>query len=695
MGMNVNAPHQTLLAKIHDAGGMAAWIVGHRTARVALILVVLGLTASAYYPGLSGGFVFDDFPNIVSNTQLHIHTLTLSSLWSASFSSQAGILHRPISMLTFALNYYFFGIKPFSFKLVNLIIHLANGVGLFILGTQLLNAYRRIYRPALSGQQVYWVALAASTAWLLHPLNFTGVLYVVQRMTSLSTLFTIVGLCFYLWGRWRLWDRRRGLGLMLTGVAGFGLLSLLSKESGALLPVYMLVIEATLFRFRSQDGVIDRKVQWFFLLFLVVPAISGLIWIASDPGAFFGGYAFRNFTPVQRLLTEARVIAFYLRLIFVPSLNQLGLYHDDIAISHGLLQPPTTLASIVLILALFGTAAIVRRRAPLVSLGILWFFTGQILESTILPLEIAFEHRNYLADFGILLPLCYALLDTTRMAATLAVRRTALVLFLVMLFIVTYMRSENWSSTFEEAVTEAQFHPDSPQAQYDAGRIFVNLVLSGKTQFTEQAYHYLERSARLDTTGIMADVGLIIFASKHGDRIDPDWFASIEQKLRHDPVTPSTVSSLGHLQVCQQGPCQISNSQMTSLFSDAFHNLILNRTPQQRADVLTIYGSFLINKLNDFPDGKVAFEKAVHIDPGQMQYRINLIKLLIAMHLYREAHSQLAELAAADSLDQYEEQIKPLRQELARLPDRNLIPRPPAAHASSDSAGRRLSLLKK
>ena len=691
--MNVNALHQSLLAKIHDAGGIAAWIVGHRTARIALLLVALGLTASAYYPGLTGGFVFDDFPNILNNAQLHIHTLTLRSLWSASFSSQAGILRRPISMLTFALNYYFFGIKPFSFKLVNLIIHLANGVGLFILGSQLLNIYRHIHRPTLSRHQVYWVALAASTAWLLHPLNFTGVMYVVQRMTSLSTLFTIAGLCFYLWGRWRLWNRRKGFGLMLTGIAGFGFLSLLSKESGALLPLYMFVIEATFFRFRTQDGVIDRKVQWFFFLFLVVPAIGGLIWIAFDPATFFGGYAFRNFTPVQRLLTEARVIAFYLRLIFVPSLNQLGLYHDDIAISHGLLQPPTTLASIVLILALFGTAAIMRRRAPLVSLGILWFFTGQILESTILPLEIAFEHRNYLADFGILLPLCYALLDTSHAVGTLAARRTALVVFIAMLSIVTYMRSENWSSSFEEAVTEARFHPDSPQAQYDAGRIFVNLALSGKAQFSGYAYHYLERSAKLDTTGIMADVGLIIFASKHGDRIDPGWLAAIEQKLRHDPVTPSTISSLGHLQVCQQGPCRVSDVQMTTLFSDAFHNPILYRTPQQYADTLTIYGSFLINKLHDFPGGRVAFEKAVQVDPGQLQYRINLTKLLIAMHLYRDAHLQLAALAATDSLGEYDEQIKPLRQELALLPDRNI--RPAATPASLHSANKPLSLLKK
>ncbi len=662
------------------------------TVRMALILIVLGLTVVAYYPGLSGGFVFDDFPNILNNTQLHIHTLTWGSLWNASLSSRAGILHRPVSMLTFALNFYFFGIKPFSFKLVNLVIHLANGVGLFILGSQLLNAYRQIHRSTLSERQAYWIALSASAAWLLHPLNLTAVLYVVQRMTSLSTLFTIAGLCFFLWGRWRLWNGRKGLGLMLTGVVGFGLLALFSKESGALLPVYMLVIETTIFRFRTRDSGTDRTVLWFFLLFLVLPTLGGFIWIAIDPQVFFGGYVFRSFGPLQRVLTEARVIVFYLRLIFVPSLNQLGLYHDDIAISHGLLQPPITLASTALILALLSTAAMVRRRAPLVSFGILWFFTGQILESTVLPLEIAFEHRNYLADYGILLPLCYALLDTSRAAATLPLRRTALALFIAMLSTITYLRSESWNSDVEQAATEARFHPDSPRSQYDAGRIFANLALAGQQQFTGRAYHYLERSAQLDTAGIMADIGLIVFASRHGDKIDPDWLTAIGQKLRLDPITPSSITSIGQLQTCQQGPCRISNGRMRALFGDAFRNPLLYRTTQQYADMLTIYGSFLINKLDDFPDGKVAFEKAVRVDPVQLQYRVNLTKLLIAMYLYRDARSQLAALVAADPLNTHSEQIKSLREELARLPDRNL--RPPVARLSSATASRRRSLLK-
>ena len=459
---------------------------------------------------------------------------------------------------------------------------------------------------------------------------------------------------------------------MVTGAVVFGTLAVLSKESGALLPLYMLVVELTLFRFRSRAGKVDPAVLVYFLIFLALPAAAGLVWMAHDPAVFFGGYIFHTFTPLQRLLTETRVIVFYLRLIFAPSLNQLGLYHDDIAISHGLLQPPQTLASIVLILALFATAALVRRRAPLVTLGILWFFTGQVLESTILPLDIAFEFRNYLADYGILLPVCAALLDSTHSSRTLLLRRSTLALFIGMLSVITWMRAENWSSTYMEAVTEAQFHPDSPQSQYDAGRIYANLALSGQKQYAPLAYQHLRRAAHLGHTSIMADTGLIIFAGKYGDRIDPPWISAIERRLAHAPVTPSTVTSMSQLQTCQQGPCRISNSAMTALFRAAFHNSLLFRTTQQYADMVTIYGSFLINRLHDPRDGRIAFEKATHIDPGQLQYQVNLTRLLVAMGRYRDARRHLAALAQADTLGNHSHQVDLLRRELAALPDRNL-----------------------
>ncbi|HDO34469.1 MAG TPA: hypothetical protein ENH08_05055, partial [Chromatiales bacterium] len=111
-----------------------------------VLFALLALTAAAYWPGLAGGYLYDDMPNIVDNTRVHLHTLAPEALLSASFSSHAGPLMRPISMASFALDYYFFGPAPYAFKVTNLAVHLLNGLLIFWLTTLVLRGYRR-YRP--------------------------------------------------------------------------------------------------------------------------------------------------------------------------------------------------------------------------------------------------------------------------------------------------------------------------------------------------------------------------------------------------------------------------------------------------------------------------------------------------------------------------------------------------------------------
>ena len=222
-------------------------------------------------------------------------------------------------------------------------------------------------------------------------------------MTSLATLFLVCGLCLYVAGRLRMLDNRRGLPLILTGLLVFGGLAIFSKENGALLPLYMLVVEMTLFRFRGSKGQADKAVIIFFLATVAIPAGLLLLYLSMHPAAVLGGYSGRNFTLTERLLTESRVLVFYLKMIIMPSITELGLYHDDIAVSRGLLEPPTTLYSLITLSGLLLGALLLLKKRPLVSLGILWFFAGHVLESSIYPLEIAHEHRNYLADYGILL----------------------------------------------------------------------------------------------------------------------------------------------------------------------------------------------------------------------------------------------------------------------------------------------------
>jgi hypothetical protein len=299
-----------------------------------LFLLVSLFTAVIYYPGLAGDYMFDDMPNLLLNGQLDIDSPDLDSLQDAAFSSGAGILRRPVSMASFTLNRYFFGIAPYSHKVVNLVIHLLTGLTLFVLTRLVARSYRQYRDPHFSAAAVNWIPLVVCGLWLIHPLNLSTVLYIVQRMTSLAALFTAGGLCLYVIGRQRMLAGKHGLSFIMTGLLVFGGLAVFSKENGALLPLYMLVLELALFRFLDSAGRPDRTVITFFAVIVALPAMVILLYIWINPLALLN-YNGRDFTLTERVLTEARILVFYLKMIIMPSIRELGLYHDDITLSHG------------------------------------------------------------------------------------------------------------------------------------------------------------------------------------------------------------------------------------------------------------------------------------------------------------------------------------------------------------------------
>src|SRR5690606_14151322 len=96
------------------------------------------LAAAVFMPGLSGGFFFDDYPNIVTNPLVHaeeLNTETLSRAWRAY---QPGMWGRPLATLSFALDYYLWGKQPFGFKLTSLVVHGLNTLLVFALFSVLL-----------------------------------------------------------------------------------------------------------------------------------------------------------------------------------------------------------------------------------------------------------------------------------------------------------------------------------------------------------------------------------------------------------------------------------------------------------------------------------------------------------------------------------------------------------------------------
>lgn len=439
--------------------------------------LLLLVTAAAYGPGLTGGFILDDGANLGSLARIE-GLLDWRQLASFVFSSAINVGNRYVSLLSFGLQYSSWPGDPWSFKLVNLILHLLNGcllLGLFVRAGALMGMASR-HRLA--------AGLFAASLWLLHPLAVSTVLYVVQRMTQLATLFTLIGLLAYLHGRIQLAERPlAGYGWMSAGVAAGGLFAVLSKETGILLPVYILALEATLL----QSVARGRGWRLWAAVFLVAPLVLAAGYLATTLWpALANGYRLRDFSTGERLLTEARALVDYLQMILFPRPSLLGVFHDDYVVSRSVLDPPQTLAAMMLVAALLASGVWLRNRAPAYGFAVLWFFGGHLLESTVIPLELYFEHRNYLPMAGVLWAASYYLWKGWNGRRDKSIIRHlflgAGLAWLCVLTALTYFESRIWGNPMAQAITWAQEHPASPRAQLYGAAAWLALNDAGRAQ---------------------------------------------------------------------------------------------------------------------------------------------------------------------------------------------------------------------
>jgi len=623
------------------------------------LLVALVVTVLVYQRGLSGPFLFDDGPNIVQNSKLAIHDLNLGTLKQAAYYGYSGPLLRPLSMMSFAVNYYATGLDPYYFKLTNLVIHLCNGVGLFILTWLLLGFYRKRFEPGLSIAHAQWVSLAVATAWLLHPFNLTSVLYIVQRMTSLAALFSIWGLVLFLLGRVRLYEGKNGLLPMLAGLLLFTPLAVLSKENGALLPLLMLVMEVTLFGFHAEKTSARRFLAGFYVLSVAIPAVIASGYLAMHTEWWLAGYKTRDFTLTERVMTEARVVWFYIGQIMLPSTAQMGLYHDDIAISRGWFQPASTALAMAGLIALLALAFIARKKAPIISFGVLFFLAGHALESTIWPLEIAHEHRNYLPMYGILLTLFFYLLYPLKYIDNLRLRQMVAVLLIGLFAFNTFARAGKWANPQSLFQAEVEHHPGSALANGEMGAVYSNIVTPDSFGMATNyifARGYFEMAAKLDRNDTKPLFGLIMLNTSRGKIVEPGWLQELAHRLEAAPYAAVTSDKLLSLTECQLGgKCELTDTEFAGLLQAALRNPTL--TGLNRAKVLYALSSYTINVARDYPAALRIMQQMVQAAPQNVAYRIKLIEFLTALRRIDEAKEQLAIVKRMDTLQDHSAEI--------------------------------------
>lgn len=494
---------------------------------IIIFFFILVLTVFVYWTGLQGNFLFDDYPNLQD-----LGTYGVIDSWdkvrnfiSNGFSGPTG---RPISLLSFLIDANTWPASPYSFKYTNLMIHLLNGVLLYWAILLLLKNYN--YKENKS----IWIALVASAIWLLHPYFVSTTLYVVQRMAQLATLFSLVGIVGYLKCRLSIPFRPVRAYIGMVFFLGLGtVFATYSKENGALLPFLILVIEF------CNPNKMNRPIWQWRAFFLWLPSIAILVVLskyitfAEDP------WPNRNFNMIERLYSESRILCEYLFNLLIPQVELRGLYQDAFIVSKSIFNPITTLYSIVFLLALLFLALFFKNRYPLFALGILFFLTAHLMESTVIGLELYFEHRNYLAAIFLFLPIVSGL-------ALLKDRIDARLVNLIVIFILgglsffTYERAKLWGNTPALELYWAQNSPNSPRAQSSiAGMLFDQGRVLEANLFLETAIQRMPESALLNMRLLLQKV--------YSDIATEQDFTITSQMLRKQPFDAQAVQALRNL----------------------------------------------------------------------------------------------------------------------------------------------------
>lgn len=496
-----------------------------RSALIAGWLILLLATVFAYLPGLSGPFLLDDFGSIAPLGNLGgVHDwMTFKAF---VFGGHAGPTGRPISLLTFLMDANDWPADPWAFKRTNLVIHLVNGVLIGALIRRILSAL------GYDKNNARWVALVSAGVWLLHPFLVSTTLYAVQRMAQLSTLFIFAGLLGHLYGRSMIARNARNAYLVMSLSMGvFTLLAVLSKENGILLPLLIGVSELTVFSVQKRSsGALNRYWVWTFL---VAPSIIILLYLTrvALSQSFFDITPPRDFSIYERVLTQPRILFDYLQNWFVPKLYTAGVFQDHFAKSTGLFSPLTTALSVVLHVSIISIAIVYRRRWPLFALAALFFYASHVLESTVINLELYFEHRNYLAVAFLVVPLVTMLQKRVSGKSFLAV---AVCVMLILTGFTRYSATvwADYSSMIEVAARKA---PMSARAQgqyaadlYNAQRYdeSLSVVQRAIENIPDSAFLYLTQ------TNILCSLGIL----------DDDVLATAAEVISSKPYDPRSIS---------------------------------------------------------------------------------------------------------------------------------------------------------
>lgn len=622
------------------SGQIRPWAQARRinlSVLLALALIIV-FSFTCYWPGTSGDFILDDALNLGALQKFGgVHDL--DSLRLFVFQGVSGPTGRPLALLSFLLDGQTWPSDPFAFKRTNILIHTLNGMLIFAVIFKLFQMLGK------RNDRAVIIAFLGAILWTLHPLNVSTVLYIIQRMTELTALFTLAGIWCYLHGRQKLPSSPGPAYVwMSAGVLVFGLLATLCKENGVLLPLYILALELTLLQS------IQRPPHWRYwaIPFLATPALIIFAYLGYVTDHHLAHYAQRDFSLYERLLTEPRVLLDYVAKIIFP-VHTPGLFFDDYQHSTALLSPISTLLAILALTGSVIASLLFRHKYPVLSFAVLWFLAGHLLESSVLSLELYFEHRNYLPMLGILIALVYYAEKLFFAKKRLFVSVAGLVIFT--LAFTTWQHSNTWGNNDRLIAQAAENQPNSLRAQIAYTQ---NLFSSADSHAMSQLEETLVKFPR--SLGIATAYVNVLCQQQ---RLREDDFINLLHKAQTLPLDSYLGISLPQLSDnVITGKCrQLTANGMVALITAVSENSLTPIDQQKRIRLLQLKAEMHV-KQGNLRDALRSLDEVFKLNPS-MDTALRQAELLTSANLLDAA---LSWLNRARLVDKSRSPLQPSRQ---------------------------------
>lgn len=582
-------------------------------------LLLLPATWLVWHAALAGGFIFDDFANLVRANGWKADSLAPVALLEAMRSGLTSDGGRPLAILSFAINHALTGLDPWWLKATSLALHAINAVLVALLVRQLLTAAPRAAgHPRLATIAACFTALA----WASHPIQASTVAYAVQRMEVGAASGVLLALLAYAGFR-----RRQLAGLTawpLLALAGLAwAFGLGFKESAAITPVLALLVEWLCFGFRSHDGSRNRLLVGAFALGGAA-AIAAFI-VVVLPMTTDSAFARRAFDAGGRLSTQFPVLCHYLWTIFWPTPDAFRFYYDDFPVSPTPWHDAWTLLSVSAILAIMLAAWVMRRRWSLFTFGVLWFFACHAITSSPIPLELAFEHRNYLALLGPLLIVASGLAAATwRLHADAqATIAGALVLGIAAL---GALQAATWGVPAKLALTLENRAPGSARAAYGFATHMIEASRGDRsTPAWSLGMKTLQRASELPSASPLVPQAIIVLHGRQGSDLPAGTWDSFRKLLLQRRIGPEAIESLYAVVQCRvTWHCQFRDHELVETLLQ-----VIQANPRN-ATVHTLYANVAWNVLGDRELAIAMQREAVLLGRNASAAELGLAEFLLA-----------------------------------------------------------------